>query len=154
MTTKHCDVYSAKRVCPICSGLTNYRLFDLHYILFDDSPLSKLTHVAACCQCGFVYNDTSSSENDFNEFYSHHYLINAYNSSSCDYQSNENYLEGISTFLLEGGVKRDSQIADMGCGHGQLLRALAKEGFVDLEGIELCAEYIAQLNEDGFQVRL
>ncbi len=151
---KHCECYTAKRLCPICYGTTNYRLFTLRYNLFDDSPLSGEMPVAACCQCGFVYYDTCASETDFNEFYAHHYFIHAYNSGRNDYQSNQHYLKGISNFLLDGGVKKNALIADMGCGQGQLLRSLAQEGFINLAGVELCIEYVEQLLREGIQAQV
>lgn len=153
MLLENCRKYTAKRLCPICYGAVNYRLFDLHYDLFDDSPLSEIMHVSACCQCGFVYYDTSTSEIDYNEFYAHHYFIHAYNSENSDYQSNQNYLKGIINFLLDGGVRKDAHIADLGCGQGQLLRALSQEGFVNLTGVELCVEYSEQLIRDGIDAR-
>lgn len=154
MHTIQCKIKTAKRKCPICYAVTNYRLFDLYYTLFGDCPLPGLMPVAACCRCGFVYYDTSASENDFNEFYAHHYTIHAYTSDSSDYQKNQSYLKGISRFLLEGGVNKNARIADVGCGQGQLIRFLAQEGFSNLLGVELCVDYVEQLMKDGIPARV
>ncbi len=154
MRAGQCKTNSAKRQCPICHAATNYHLFDLHYTLFDDTPLPGLMSVVACCRCGFVHYDTSASEKDFNDFYARHYAIHAYGSDTSDYQKDKNYLRGISRFLIEGGVDKQAHIADLGCGQGQLIRFLAQEGFSNLLGIELCAGYVEQLVKDGIPARV
>lgn len=154
MLTSQQRTVTSKRQCPICHGEKSYGLFDLHFALLNDCPLPAKMPVAACCQCGFVFYDTEASENDFNDFYANHYTIHAYQSGSGDYQKNIGYLEDIAKFLLESGIDKNAAIADMGCGQGQLIRYFAQQGFIDLLGVELCAQYVNQLNDDGIPAKI
>jgi 2-polyprenyl-3-methyl-5-hydroxy-6-metoxy-1,4-benzoquinol methylase len=144
-------IYSTIRPCPLCSCKNAYRLIDLKYALFEDNPLSPVMHLATCADCGFVFYDTQSTEADFDEFYSDHYLIHSYCSSLHDYQADHNAYRHLAGLLRDVGINEVSRIVDVGCGRGQLLHALISYGFNNVAGIDLFSDYIKDLNAEGLE---
>lgn len=146
-------VSQAMRSCPLCRHGQNAKLLDLEYALFDDTPLNACMQLVSCSRCGFIYYDTTAQEADFDAFYRDHYFIHAY-STKQDYQADQEYIGGIVDFLRERGLTNNSRIIDVGCGQGQLLRALKSYGFQNSAGVELCRDYIEGLQGEGYEAYL
>ncbi len=137
------------RVCPLCSHEKSRRLLRLEYALFDDNPLSPVNYLSSCSHCGFVFYDTESTETDFNDFYKDHYLIQAKADYAIkDYLNINKYTDGL---IREYGLSDSSRIVDVGCGQGWLMRYLKSSGFENIAGIELCQDYVDELNGEGYE---
>lgn len=139
------------RRCPLCQHQYSFNLLSLSYALFADSPLSPTVKLVACENCGFVFYDTPSTESDFDRFYQDHYFIHAYDTSH-DYHENDEYYNFLLEVIARGEIDSSSTIVDVGCGQGQLLRALSLRGFNNLTGIELCEDYVGRHINDAYTV--
>jgi len=140
------------RSCPVCSNTEGYFLFDLKFVLFDDSPLPSNMKLTCCSYCGMIFYDTTAQDDDFTNFYNNHYFIHAYNKALYDYQANDDCYFDIAELFKNKGIKLSSRIVDVGCGQGQLIRSLKSFGYVNVAGIELCEEYVKELQENGEEV--
>lgn len=139
------------RPCPLCMAKESYKLLDLNYALFDDSPLNSQMLLNSCSHCGFVFFDTKSNENDFDIFYKDHYFIHAYNSTQHDYQTKNECYSNLPELFTKHGIIKSCRIIDVGCGQGQLIRSLRLNGFTNIAGIELCRDYVDGLNKEGIE---
>lgn len=142
------------RSCPLCSSRKGYGLIDLEFVLFDDSPLVGTMQLTACGKCGFVFYDTKSTKADFNDFYQNHYFIHAYYSTSNDYQFDGQCYSQTASLFKEHGLSSSSRLYDVGCGQGQLIRLLRISGFTNIAGVEICADYVNELNSEGIEAHL
>lgn len=143
--------YSSKnRVCPLCSGSTASQLSHLSFHLFEETPIAGEVDLLACEKCGFVYYDTPSTADDFDEFYRNHYLIHSHNLRD-NHPAESAYLADTVQIIRQSGIRSDALIIDVGCGPGHLLHRLKDAGFRNLMGIELFSEYVEKLIASGIQ---
>jgi SAM-dependent methyltransferase len=82
-----------------------------------------------------------------NDLY-HNYFLNR----GCDPTIYSNYKIPI---YLEGILPKDfnARILDIGCGFGQLLRALKERGYKNLSGVDLCPEAVDYCQKQGLDVQ-
>lgn len=137
------------RKCPICGGSTGEILYKQKFILTENSILPPQYDLVYCIDCGFVFADTSASQEDYNIYYSE---FSKYEDSTIatggffraeDIMRQERTAADLSLF-----IKRTDKILDIGCANGGLLYALKKLGYKNLLGIDpsiKCIENITAL---------
>lgn len=59
----------SERKCPICGTSEGEVLHKQHFVLPEGHPLSDGYDVVSCVKCGFVYADTTATQDDFECFY-------------------------------------------------------------------------------------
>jgi SAM-dependent methyltransferase len=136
------------RACPICLEPQADRISQMCFPLFNDTPIRGEVTLANCPRCGFVYYDTPSSANDFDDFYEHHYFVRSY-SLRKGHPAEMAYLGATVGILQAGGVPRDGKVVDVGCGPGHLLERMRAEGYSQLLGLELCSAYVDEMRAAG-----
>lgn len=145
----------AVRPCPICRQSSVERLHSMLFVLPSTSPLPDRYDVVACCRCGFVYADTSGSQ----EAYARHYTdFSLYedpltSTGSGSSEEDRQRFESIALFLGQC-CPRNARILDIGCGSGGLLLALKAHGFNDLMGMDpsrRCVERLRRCQLEGVQ---
>lgn len=144
-------IKNLNRKCPICNGRDAEALSEFNYSLFDDCPLDDYSDLVACNNCGFIFFDTINNQMEFDEFYKNHYLISAYYTIMENHPADKVHQEFTSDFLLSSGVRKDESIYDVGCGAGRLLKHLDKQGFSNVNGVELFEDYVERLKQDGIK---
>jgi SAM-dependent methyltransferase len=103
-----------------------------------DHPLGEGYDVVICLKCGFVYADTTVSQNAYEKFYAQFSKYEDTKTSSgtgekaWDRKRLEETAQQITEFLNDPHAR----ILDMGCANGGLLKALKNLGYDNLLGID------------------
>lgn len=133
------DFITLKRACPLC-GSTKARLHgDLHFVLFDGSPISGNCSLVSCAECGFAFYDTSSTQSNFDQYYleNSYYFTTTSTGSGSDKPEDVKRFEGVAARLSPYIKSKDAAIFDIGCAKGGMLTVLAKLGFSNLYGADM-----------------
>ena len=142
-------IHSLVRPCPLCRSTSGHLIENLYFEVFDDSAITGDCSLVVCARCGFAFNDTSSSQADFD----HYYRQNAYYYTATtagtgglganDLKRFEKLYERVAPLI----PNKQSSIFDIGCAKGGLLSVLAQRGYVHLYGVDMlpeCASYIQE----------
>ena len=147
----HPSLHRLRRACPICGNLKFYLLHDGQYVLPEAHPLTSTIRVVACSDCGLCYNDTSSSQQDYDRYYaemskySDARVSTGSGASAEDRQRLQRTADQIERF---SGEPKD-RILDIGCGGGALLDCLAARGYGSLHGMDPSPACAAMVSERG-----
>lgn len=134
------------RSCPVCSSSQTVFLRSLRYALFDDLPLSGVTSLVVCIECGMVFNQPDACANTLLSYYqfNDHALVSLTpGSGGLTEIELQRYQRLFKILSLE--KKQKKLILDFGCGKGGWLKWLKSIGFSQLIGIEAsgaCRELI------------
>lgn len=134
------------RICPVCGGKTGKILTVVDMILDAEMKIPNQYDVVCCKKCGFTYGDVNADQDTYNEYYAND------NCYSCDNDIKVSgakiSIEHMKKFLLKY-VKKNELILDIGCGSGDLLKSLKKDGYVNLTGMDPSQESLDKLSESG-----
>lgn len=125
------------RLCPVCNSDSGYILHSQKFAKIQDSPLPEKYDVVSCHSCGFVFADTTSSQEDYNLYYSNLSKYEDCNISSGSAFNKSDYERLLRTALfIESHIGKEKEILDLGCANGGLLNILRDRGFLNLTGID------------------
>ncbi len=136
------------RNCPICSYDKGTKIYNLKMKIPKEYHLPEQYDIVSCKRCGFCFDNTCATEQDYAFYYEN---INYYSQkpASSDYESIINkWIEIFSKF-----VQKDKLILDMGFGNGELLLKLKENGFRNLCGIDTTKEGVNILREKNIDAR-
>ena len=127
----------ALRDCEICR---NEEVEILHKQIFGkikESPIEAEYQIVCCNQCGFVYADTASTQEDYDQYYAYMSKYQNQDSSGSgtsefDYERINQGVNRITKFLKS----KEAKILDMGCANGGVLQELYRRGYSHLLGID------------------
>ncbi len=131
--------------CSVCQTKEGAVLGGLQYALFDDSPLANTFDVVCCAQCGFVFCDSPSSQDDYDSFYEKSFYSTAYLDREIT-EDEKKYVALISAVLSRYLDDKNARIFDIGCGTARLLASLSAAGYQNLYGIDPSASCVDLLN--------
>jgi SAM-dependent methyltransferase len=128
----------------------------LHHQEFDliaGHPLASGYDVVACHTCGFVYADTSATQEDYNEFYEQmsKYSDPATGTGSGALEWDAERLRDTATIVARFLDSRQSRVLDLGCAGGGLLCCLRALGFNNSVGVDPSAGCVAEVRAKGFE---
>jgi SAM-dependent methyltransferase len=133
------------RVCPTCRGAVWAEVIHTQrFVLPVDHLLPREYDIVVCGECGFVYADTSASQDVYEAYY-------ASTSQYCrDYINKDTRLytdtvAWLGTFIND----KKAAIIEVGCGNGQLLTELQMAGFSDLTALDPSAVCIDTIRAKG-----
>jgi hypothetical protein len=144
----------AQRACPICDNIETELLHTQKFVLPEGHPLSKGYDVVYCCECGFVYADTSVSQAEYDLFYAKYSIYEDNKPTTGAIKSpwdRKRFAEAanfISSFLTD----RKTSILDIGCANGEFLKAFKELGYTKLFGVDpspKCVENVHRLGIDA-----
>ena len=129
---------TAARCCPICQDSDTEVLHTQKFALPEGHPLMDGYDVVCCEHCGFVYADTTATQEDYDVFYAKFskYEDDKTSSGSGDTPWDARRLEGTALQIAETLPNKLVRILDIGCANGGLLKCLRKMGFDNLCGID------------------
>ncbi len=134
------------RRCPVCRYDKGNVLGDVKMALSKEVKLPTQYDIVACSKCGFTYADTSSKQEDYNDYYASDNCYadegevkNIAKSQSINYAVN----------FFEKYVRKDEKILDIGCGSGDILNELKKRGFESLFGLDPSPASIEYISNKG-----
>jgi len=140
--------------CPVCGTEQGAVLGCLRYTLFDDSSLANTFNVVCCVQCGLVFCNTPSSQDDYDRFYEKYFYSSAYLDRKTTVDE-EKYLSQILSVLLPYLTDKNASIFDIGCGIGRLLETLRTLDYKNLYGIDPSPSCVDLLNKyEGMQAKI
>lgn len=118
-----------------------------------EDPLPREYDVVACPGCGFVFADTPAPQATYDAYYTGRskYEDRHVGTGGGDDPYDRARLEGTAAFLAEAVTWRDRPTLDLGCATGGLLRALQREGFTDLSGVDPSPACAAAVRAMGFR---
>jgi 2-polyprenyl-3-methyl-5-hydroxy-6-metoxy-1,4-benzoquinol methylase len=135
------------RLCPICDNSYVEVLFNLEMILQENFGLPGKYSIVACEQCGFVYQDSQATLQDYENYYK---LFNKYDSSPTILEeTKELFLHYINKF--KQFVNKESLILDMGCAGGIFLNLLKENGYCNLVGVDPSYDCAKDIKEKGIE---
>lgn len=114
------------RSCPICASSERKVLHSQEFVLPEGHPMSRGYDVVCCINCGFVYADTNTVQEDYDMFYAR---FSKYEDSQAstgagetpwDIKRLQETAEQIKYVLAD----TESRILDIGCANGGLLKSL------------------------------
>lgn len=157
MATENKSLFKLKstgRQCSICQGKKGEILHSQTFQLFENCKLLSSYDVVFCQNCGFVYADTSSSQQDYDDFYQNlsKYENDSTSSGAGVTKLDKERLERTATDIAKIVTNRSSIILDVGCVNGGLLTFLEKAGFSNLYGIDPSKNCVRRAKEHGLKV--
>ncbi len=127
-----------QRCCPICTHALGEVLVNQRFVLPAEHPLTEGYDVVFCKQCGFAFADTVAPQKAYDTYYA---SLSKYADAATSTGAGQNdwdgeRLEETARTIAAFEPDRSAPIADVGCGGGGLLRALAANGYTNLWGID------------------
>jgi len=151
VTVQAAATATAVRPCPQCAGVAVEVIHESRFVLPSGHPLEPVVRVVSCEQCGFCFNDTPSSREDYDRYYRD---ISKYADSRLSSGAGSSP-EDTRRLAETAGVIRDfagatrGSILDIGCGAGGLLDSLAPLGFAALVGMDPSPACAAEVTRRG-----
>jgi 2-polyprenyl-3-methyl-5-hydroxy-6-metoxy-1,4-benzoquinol methylase len=133
------------RLCPVCSSEKKAVLAPIEFTLFDGHPMNGGYDLVQCANCGFVFADTSVTQQQLDSYYTE---LSKYEdktiSTGGGYDQNDRDRLRDAALLLSSKIDdKGARMLDLGCANGGLLRELKNLGFENLVGIDpssVCVE--------------
>ena len=136
------------RICPICDNTKGEILHSMKFSLLDNAILPNQFDVVACANCGFVFNDSSATQEDYNRHYSCNSIYESTNLKGLGGSNDNNkfleIFERIKPFL-----SKNLSIVDVGCAQGGMLNVLKDNGYSHLYGMDLSKANLEALQKQG-----
>lgn len=150
MNKYHFETIKLRRLCPICSFDEAESLYNIKYAKDKKEKIPNSSIIAACLNCGFIFDDTDFTQKEYNEHYSQcfTYSTNAAGSggtSSSDIIRYDKQIERIGKFIKN----KNSHIIDVGCAKGGLLRRFKEMGYKNLYGVDPGSSFLDILKVNG-----
>ena len=136
--------YRMKTVCPICANTTGSILGKLSFALPASYPISAKLSVIACNNCGHVTSQTSSSQKDYNTYYSTFKYSPAHKTTEISIAGKE-YFSRITAILEKYLHSHTDTIIDIGSGLSILPQILYEKGYTNTSALDLSADCISVL---------
>jgi SAM-dependent methyltransferase len=139
------------RDCPSCLGTTAEVLHHQEFDLIAGHPLASGYDVVACHACGFVYADTSATQEDYNEFYEQmsKYSDPTTGTGSGALAWDAERLRDTATTVVRFLDSSEARILDLGCAGGGLLCCLRALGFNNSIGVDPSEKCVAKVKAKG-----
>jgi SAM-dependent methyltransferase len=147
---------TANRPCPICLNLINEKLHTQKFVLPDEHPLSNGYDVIVCNTCGFVYADTSVSQDAYDRFYAQFSKYEDKKTATggvenpFDWKRQQETAQQIADIFTNSSAS----ILDVGCANGGLLKAMMDLGYTNVLGIDPSPECVANSQELGVNAQI
>lgn len=167
----------SERKCPICGTSECEVLHNQRFVLPEGHPLSDGYDVVSCVKCGFVYADTTATQDDFECFYTKfskyedHLTATGGGDTPWDLKRLQSTAKQIATIISHGNDKTlhdanfsfdhssktpplkfsNASILDIGCANGGLLQSLRQLGFENLCGIDPSSACVASVQRMGLE---
>lgn len=139
------------RKCPLCECNNGKKLGTLKYTLFDDNPLPNEYTIISCNKCGLIFYDTSLIQSNYSDFYMNCIRGSEYDNVKSDINESK-YIENIINIISPYIIDKNSNICDIGCGNGLLLKKLKSFNYTNLYGVDLSQSCIEPLKQEGINV--
>lgn len=147
-------VGNASRPCPLCSNRLIEPLHEGRFVLPSGHPLDPIVRVVACRKCGFCFNDTPCTREDYDRYYREisKYADPRLSSGAGGSAEDKQRLDETAKQVKEFAGEAEGAILDIGCGGGGLIDSLAAYGWRTLVGMDpalACAAEVCRRGHRG-----
>ena len=136
------------RTCPICLNDKGEILHTQSFSLPKEHPLSNYYDIVACSRCGFVFADTSTHQNGYNQYYKDFSKYEYSNMEGEGLKNDEERLKRTVDDISSVIKDKSSKILDIGCAEGDLLLELKKRGYKNLKGLDPSESCVSHINNE------
>lgn len=138
-----------KRPCPVCEENNPDILLELEFGGFDQSYISRNLRLAACRNCGMVYDEVADPEN-LNKYYLEQGFYGSFQAPDSSLDTGQRHRNSFDILkpYLSGPMAR---WVDVGCSQGALLRYLKTIGYERLAGVDLFPASLERLAAAGIE---
>lgn len=146
------EIKELNRICPICGCKEGVVLHTLKTKLPEEYKLPTEYDIVSCSGCGFSYADVDANQDVYNTYYKNCNMYSSYSTirDKLTLANNKIRMEVINKY-----VPKDSKILDIGCGGGDFLQTLQKNGYQNLIGIDPSDISVNRIrNELGIQCQV
>jgi 2-polyprenyl-3-methyl-5-hydroxy-6-metoxy-1,4-benzoquinol methylase len=128
----------SQRACPICLAGERHYLHTQRFVLPTGHPLASGYDVVECQQCGFVFANTSVTQEDYDVFYAKFskYEDGQTSTGAGDSAWDARRLHDTAMAIAARTASKNARILDLGCANGGLLAAFQTLGFARLVGVD------------------
>lgn len=146
----------AVRVCPICENVEAELLHTQKFVLPEGHPLSAGYDVVCCCDCGFVYADTSVTQDEYDLFYAKYskYEDNKTTTGGGETPWDRKRFDETASFISSFLPDRKAGILDIGCANGGLLKSLKEVGYTKLFGVDPSPACVENVSRSGIDAQI
>lgn len=139
------------RRCPVCGTPESEKLMHIEMEIPDNVCLPKNYDVVACNKCGFAYAKLEGvTQKNYNEYYSKN---NDYSDEKIRIKFNKE-LDLARMELIKKHISTDAKILDIGCGNGDFLVELKKNGYNNIKGIDPSENSVEVVKERGIDAEI
>jgi SAM-dependent methyltransferase len=144
------------RRCPICENVEAELLHTQKFILPEAHPLSEGYDVVCCCECGFVYADTSITQDEYDLYYTNYskYEDNKTATGGGETPWDRKRFDETASFISSFLPDRETGIFDIGCANGGLLKAFKELGYTKLFGVDPSPACIENVRRSGIDAQV
>ncbi|MCT7539713.1 class I SAM-dependent methyltransferase [Aliarcobacter cryaerophilus] len=123
--------------CPICSGEHKkvMTLLSTNLKVMGSSFPNTKSYIVSCDDCGTVYIDTDATQEDFNNYYNSGFSKTISYYEAFGEKITNDYFNNIYQGI-KGYITFESQILDMGAGHGEFSKYLLDLGYKNILAID------------------
>ncbi len=152
MTEPAAAIATSVRPCPQCAGTTVQPIHEGRFVLPEGHPLEPVVRVVACGGCGFCFNDTPCSREDYDRYYREisKYADPRLSSGAGSSPEDARRLATTASAIRDFGVSTSGRILDIGCGAGGLLDNLKAIGYSSLAGMDPAPACAAEVTRRGY----
>lgn len=140
------------RSCGVCGGIEREILFQQKFIIPDEISLADQYDIVRCSECGFIFADTASSQEDYDAYYA---LLSKYENAETVYSELTETIsreKEYSAKIIDGlYLPKESRIVEIGCANGHLLSVLKEKGYSNLCGIDPSAVCVKNVSQKGIE---
>lgn len=146
----------AIRACPICENVEAELLHTQKFVLPEGHPLSEGYDVVCCSACGFVYADTSVTQDEYDLFYAKYskYEDNKTATGGGETPWERKRFDETASFVSSFLPDRKAGILDIGCANGGLLKSLKELGYTKLFGVDPSPACVENVRRSGIDARI
>lgn len=131
------------RYCPVCDSRN---IENIKQVTFNsDGLIPDFYFLAKCRNCGFVYANTPAAAKDYDRYYVEN---NRYSSLTTQNESSAKIYEKVYG-LIRRYIDKNDNVLDLGCGNGDMLKAMKLDGYKYLTGLDPAQVSIDKLLEAG-----
>jgi len=141
---------TATRLCPICNNTDVEVLLDLKMAIQKNLGLPDKYFVVACEKCGFVYQDSEATLEDYENYYK---SFNKYGSSPTILEETKELFSHYMPVFMQF-VPKESLILDMGCAGGIFLNFLKENGYRNLTGVDPSYECVDSIKKKEIEAHV
>jgi 2-polyprenyl-3-methyl-5-hydroxy-6-metoxy-1,4-benzoquinol methylase len=129
---------SHARNCPICISPSKDAIIKIDFELFEGHPMNGGYNVVQCNNCGFIYADTTVTQNELDWYYTElsKYEDKTISTGGGFTQKDKDRLIETAVFLSQHIPDKNARIVDLGCANGGMLKELKNLGYTNLVGID------------------